>query len=152
MAIRSLTLFAIALVAGGTSATPAASPKLVTIQNDDPFIYYHGRWDSSPGTWWAGSGFKLNVLGLESLSLNLGNHTTAPFASIGVSVDYEPFYQVNVSAGINSIPLDGLKNESKSNTVIRINVEGWQDNRINLETITLNSVRQNSSFPNHIVS
>jgi hypothetical protein len=26
--------------------------KPVTIQNNDPLIYFHGRWDASPGTWW----------------------------------------------------------------------------------------------------
>jgi hypothetical protein len=24
----------------------------VTISNKNPLIYYHGRWDASPGTWW----------------------------------------------------------------------------------------------------
>ena len=24
----------------------------ITIQRDDPAIYYHGRWDSSFGSWW----------------------------------------------------------------------------------------------------
>lgn len=24
----------------------------VIIPNDDKLIYYHGRWDDSPGTWW----------------------------------------------------------------------------------------------------
>ena len=22
------------------------------ISNEDPLIFYHGRWDRSPGTWW----------------------------------------------------------------------------------------------------
>ncbi|OBZ74868.1 hypothetical protein A0H81_05564 [Grifola frondosa] len=59
----------------GVSGKPTP-PKDVIIQNDNPFIYFHGRWDRSPGTWWAGSGFKLNVDNLSSLTLNLGNHTT----------------------------------------------------------------------------
>lgn len=24
----------------------------VTIPNDHPLIFFHGRWDASPGTWW----------------------------------------------------------------------------------------------------
>lgn len=28
------------------------SAKSVTIKNTNPLIYYHGRWDKSPGTWW----------------------------------------------------------------------------------------------------
>lgn len=150
MNIRSLALFAIGLFVAGASATSIAANESVTVQNDDWYIYYHGRWDSSPGTWWAGSGLKLNVVGLESLSLNLGNRTSAPFVSLGVSVDYKPFYQVNVSAGINTIPLNGLKHDSgsHSNTIVRINVEGWEYTRINLETITLNPVRHTYSFSN----
>ena len=64
-------------------------------------------------------------------------------------MDYAPFYQVNVSEGVNAIPLNGddatrgtesnASQETKT-SVVRINVEGWQDNRINLETIVLNQV------------
>ena len=111
----------------------------------------------------AGSGFKLHVQDLTSLTLNLGPHTTSPLASIGLSVDYEPFYTVNVTQGSNVIPLHGsgsggststittLTGSSESGSeagpktmtnqsVVRINVEGWQNNRINLETIVLNGV------------
>ncbi|KAI5121486.1 hypothetical protein M0805_003941 [Coniferiporia weirii] len=109
-----------------------------TVKNDDPFIYYHGRWDASPGTWWAGSGFKLNVEDLTSLKLNLGNHTTSPLVSVGVSLNYNPFFTVNISAGENIIPLDSL-NRTGSNTVVRINSWNWQDNRVNLESIVLNT-------------
>ncbi|KAL7278773.1 hypothetical protein ACG7TL_007781 [Trametes sanguinea] len=89
----------------------------------------------------AGSGFKLHVQDLSTLTLNLGPHTTAPLASVGVSVDYEPFYTVNVSAGANVIPLNGSPSSPQMKgtaSVVRINVEGWQDNRINLEAISLN--------------
>ena len=93
----------------------------------------------------AGSGFKLHVKGLTSLLLNLGPHTTAPLASIGVSVNYAPFYTVNVSSGANVIPLSDPSSAQKApvkgpTQVVRINVEGWQNNRINLESITLNKV------------
>lgn len=90
----------------------------------------------------AGSGFKLNVLNLRSLTINLGEHTTAPFAAVGVSVDGSDFFTVNASAGANVIPLPtrtGIASLIKP-SVVRINVEGWQDNRINLESVALNSV------------
>ncbi|KAL5520329.1 hypothetical protein ACEPAG_9543 [Sanghuangporus baumii] len=109
------------------------------IRNTDPRVYYHGRWDKSPGTWWAGTGFKLNVQNLKSLSLNLGPHTTSPSVPVGVSLDYEPFLTVNISVGNNAIPLDSLKNSEKNNTVVRINSWGWQNNRVNLESIALNT-------------
>ncbi|KAH9851249.1 SGNH hydrolase [Lenzites betulinus] len=130
-----------------TMAAPSVSDLDATgvvVPNSHPLIYYHGRWDASPGTWWAGSGFKLHVQDLSSLTLNLGSHTTAPLASIGVSIDYEPFYTVNVSAGTNIVPLNGsgLNGRStetkKTSSVVRINVEGWQNNRINVENIVLN--------------
>ena len=41
----------------GVGAVPAseASAKGVVIPHDHPLIHFHGRWDSSPGTWWYGS-------------------------------------------------------------------------------------------------
>ncbi|PIL25732.1 hypothetical protein GSI_11482 [Ganoderma sinense ZZ0214-1] len=142
-----------------------AAPSIQELQDapvisvDNPLVHFHGRWDASPGTWWAGSGFKLHIQDLTSLTLNLGPHTTSPLASIGVSVNYEPFYTVNVSQGSNVIPLHGssgststistLTGSSESGpeagpktmtnkTIVRVNVESWQNNRINLETIVLN--------------
>ncbi|CAL1698479.1 unnamed protein product [Somion occarium] len=110
----------------------------VVVPKDHPLIFFHGRWDKSPETWWAGSGFKLHVENLQSLSLSLGNHTTTPLASIGVSVDYEPFVTVNVSVGTNTIIFEKSLTGAKAKSVVRINVEGWQNNRINLENIILN--------------
>ncbi|KAI0633101.1 SGNH hydrolase [Trametes polyzona] len=123
-----------------TWETPARE---VIVPNDHPLIYYHGRWDASPGTWWAGSGLKLHVQDLSSLTLQLGPHTTSPLASVGVSVDYGSFFTVNVSEGVNHIPLSGISDSRRSakkgsRSVVRINVEGWQNNRINLESIVLN--------------
>ncbi|GLB44445.1 putative GDSL-like Lipase/Acylhydrolase family protein [Lyophyllum shimeji] len=125
-------------IAGALAAATTSQTK--TIPNSHPAIYYHGRWDSSPGTWWAGSGLKLHVKHLCSLALNLGPHTTAPFAAVGVSIDYQDFFTVNASAGANVIPLSSsLADKRGDTTVVRINVEGWQNNRINLESVTLNS-------------
>jgi len=124
----------VALVRGESTASPT-----VTIPNDHPLIFFHGRWDSSPGTWWTGTGFKLNVQGLSSLSLNLGNHTTQPLVSVGVSVNYGEFVTVNLTEGRNTIPLGALPKSSKTgNTVVRINSWGWQNNRVNLESLELN--------------
>jgi len=116
----------------------------VVVRNNDPLIHFHGRWDASPGTWWTGSGFKLAVENLSSLTLNLGPHTTSPLASLGVSVNFEPFRTVNVSQGRNEISLSASTSEATSQhksefSVVRINVEGWQNNRMNLETIELNA-------------
>lgn len=90
----------------------------------------------------ASSGLKLHVQNLRTLALNLGSHTTAPLASIGVSLNYGTFTTLNVSQGVNTIfgGSAALQLEG-SDSVVRLNVEGWQDNRINLESISLNSVR-----------
>lgn len=88
----------------------------------------------------AGSGFKLYVQNLKSLGLSLGEHTTIPLVSLGVSIDYQPFVTVNVSAGLNNIPITSEGN-GKNPRVVRINAEGWQNNRMNLESIVLNAVR-----------
>ncbi|KAK7448419.1 hypothetical protein VKT23_013682 [Stygiomarasmius scandens] len=121
-----------------------ASPDIKVIRNDDPLIYFHGRWDSTPGTWWAGSGLKLHVNNLKSLSLTLGPHTTTPAAAVGISLNYNDFITFNVSEGKNDIPLSqlaGLSSDSERSrsSVVRLNVEGWQNNRIDLQNITINS-------------
>ncbi|KAJ7176248.1 hypothetical protein C8R43DRAFT_1230410, partial [Mycena crocata] len=70
-----------------THLAPRAS-----IRNDNPHIFFHGRWDTAPETW-SGSGFKINVQNLSSLTLNLGPNTTAfPVIPLGVSVDYAPIF------------------------------------------------------------
>ncbi|KAF5380321.1 hypothetical protein D9757_007969 [Collybiopsis confluens] len=78
------------------------------------------------------------------MSINLGPHTTAPLASVGVSLDYGSFTTINVSQGLNNIvgptALNIEQTEGKSTSVVRLNVEGWQNNRINLESVLLNSV------------
>ncbi|KAI0369516.1 SGNH hydrolase [Pilatotrama ljubarskyi] len=143
MRVSTSVVTACLLFGGVVAAAAPSSDAGVVVPNNHPLIYYHGRWDASPGTWWAGSGFKLHIQDLRALTLKLGQYTTTPLASIGVSVDYQPFFTVNVSAGANAIPLtgsSGMKRSSdvKKATVVRINVEGWQNNRVNLENIVLN--------------
>ncbi|PBK85671.1 hypothetical protein ARMGADRAFT_941667 [Armillaria gallica] len=108
------------------------------VESTDSQIYFHGRWDASPGTWCCFV-TQLTYTGpaqdLRSVALNLGPHTTSPLASIAVSVDYNNFTTVNVSSGTNDIPLE----PSSRSSVVRINVEGWQNNWINLESLVLNS-------------
>ncbi|KIM32699.1 carbohydrate esterase family 2 protein [Serendipita vermifera MAFF 305830] len=108
---------------------------------NNPLIWYHGRWDSSYGTWWTGSGLTLHVEGLSSLSLQLGPNTTSPSVAVGLSVNYGEFTTLQLAKGANEIPL-GLNSTTSSRThssVIRLNVQGWQNNNLYLEKITLNS-------------
>jgi hypothetical protein len=105
----------------------------------DRHLYPNPLTDSSR----ASSGFKINVANLESLSLSLGVNTTAPAAAVGVSVNYGPFFTVNVSEGVNPISLTGMNVHGPS--VVRINVENWQNNRLNLESISVNRVCRSSS-------
>ncbi|KAK0200765.1 SGNH hydrolase-type esterase domain-containing protein [Desarmillaria ectypa] len=116
-------------------STAAVYTAGLTIANNDPRIYYHGRWDSSPGSWWAGTGFKLHVQNLRTLSLNLATYTSSP-ATIGVSVNYNSFTSLNVVAGTNNIPLG---TQSSNSSVVRINAWGWQNERMLLQSLVLNS-------------
>jgi len=133
------------LLAASLIMSVFATRPSVVVSNKDPLIHFHGRWDSSPGTWWTGSGFKLAVENLSSLALNLGPHTTSPLTSLGISVNFEPFRTVNVSQGRNEIPLstttspESTLDINQGSSVVRVNVEGWQNNRMNLETIELNA-------------
>ncbi|KAK0472373.1 SGNH hydrolase [Armillaria novae-zelandiae] len=107
----------------------------LTIANNDPRIYFHGHWDSSPGSWWPGTGFKLLAQNLTTLSLNLEAFTSS-LASIGVSIDYQNFSSIDVYPGSNDIPLGHL---SPDGSVIHINAWGWQNNQILLQNLVLNS-------------
>ena len=85
---------------------------------------------------------KLNIDNLDSLALNLGPHTTYPNATIAVSLDYGEFLSFNVSQGHNVIPIEALFEGEiiNKNSVVRINSQGWQNNRVNLESIEVNQV------------
>lgn len=59
LAFRSMQLFQsllLAVPAVMVTVVAASSlphpPQTTTFKNDHPLIYYHGRWDASPGTWW----------------------------------------------------------------------------------------------------
>ncbi|KAL0062741.1 hypothetical protein AAF712_010363 [Marasmius tenuissimus] len=118
----------------------AGEGKSLEIGNKHPLIHYHGRWDSSPGTWWAGSGFTLNITNLKSLQLELGPNTTQPFAPVSVIVDGGPITTVNASEGLNDIPIpSAVQQKPGSSTVVKFNVQGWQNDRINLKNVIVNS-------------
>ncbi|KAF8747728.1 GDSL-like Lipase/Acylhydrolase family [Rhizoctonia solani] len=86
---------AVALLA---SVVSAASP--VVVLPNAKLLHKHGRWDANNGTWWPGSGFKLVASNLTSFDLRLGwEGTNWPSVAISLSVDYEPFKQLNVSGG-----------------------------------------------------
>ncbi|KAG1733504.1 hypothetical protein EDB19DRAFT_1855021 [Suillus lakei] len=108
----------------------------VVLPHDDPLICHNGRWDNEPETWWTGSGFKINVRNLSNLTLNLGPYTSNPVL-LGLSVNYGNFTGINATQGANVIPLGDLI--PASDTVVRINSVGWQDNHMNLESIKLNA-------------
>jgi len=134
-------IFTIGLNMAATIAAPDGnvSSKEVVLKMGDPHVHLNGRWDDSPGTWWTGSGFKLFVKDLTSLTLNLGPHTTQPVVAIGLSVNYEPFRTLNDSEGSNILPLNFRSKQRKgSRSVVRVNAEGWQNNRLNIKSIVLN--------------
>ncbi|EEB92466.1 hypothetical protein MPER_09017, partial [Moniliophthora perniciosa FA553] len=85
-------------------ATSAAQNPTIKISNKDPLVYFHGRWDDSPRSWWAGTGLKLNIENLKSLSLEVGPHTSY-IAPLAVSIDYQDYFTVNVTQGVIEIPL-----------------------------------------------
>ena len=37
---------------GGEAARVDDAASLVNVPYTDPLIYYHGRWDAAPATWW----------------------------------------------------------------------------------------------------
>jgi hypothetical protein len=90
----------------------------------------------------AGTGFKLNVVNLRHLEVNLGEYTTQPFAATAISIDGGAYFTANFSTGSNVVPLSDavLKKENKATTLVEINVQGWQNNRIQFRNITVNSV------------
>ncbi|KAG8702544.1 hypothetical protein FRC09_004674 [Ceratobasidium sp. 395] len=127
-----------AILVGSALATPSAvKPAPVVLLGNSTLIHKHGRWDTAPGTWWAGSGLKVVASSLSSFTLNLGDLTSQPQAAVGLSVDYANFTTINVTAGANVIPIPPVT--SKKDRVVRLHVEGFYSNRIDLKSIELNS-------------
>ncbi|KAJ2913493.1 hypothetical protein MD484_g6921, partial [Candolleomyces efflorescens] len=121
------------------AAAAAPKPQFKTIPSTDRNIFLHGRWDKNTGSWWAGTGFKLNVVNLRHLSINLGEYTTQPFAATAISIDGGAYFTANFSTGTNIIPLRVKNKGNKATTLVEINVQGWQNNRIQFRNITLNA-------------
>ncbi|KAG8998016.1 hypothetical protein FRB94_010776 [Tulasnella sp. JGI-2019a] len=142
--LRSVSTLALVFTSLIT-ARPAADAKPsgpVTIDHDNPLIFYHGRWTNEPSSWWAGTGIKLYVEDLQSLTLNIGEATTAPFAAAGLSIDYAPFVTVNISTGANVLPIPAstaVKGGGKKTSVVRISTEEGYDNRIQIDSLVLNA-------------
>ncbi|KAH7107925.1 SGNH hydrolase [Auriculariales sp. MPI-PUGE-AT-0066] len=114
---------------------------IVSVQPAHPLISYNGRWDADHGTWWASSGFKLSVANLDHFGLTLGPHSTAGNISIGLSVDFAPFATFNVTQGANVLPLPAEKQNDAARgsiSTVRLHVQGWQNNRLQLLSIELN--------------
>ncbi|KAG8714162.1 hypothetical protein FRC08_012302 [Ceratobasidium sp. 394] len=126
-----------AILASCVFAAPsAATSRPVVLLADSPLIHKHGRWDTAPGTWWAGSGLKVVASNLSSFTLNLGDITpqTTP---VGLSIDYANFTTISVAPGENVIPIPPAT--SKKDRVVRLQVQGFYNNRMQLESIALNA-------------
>ncbi|KAF7312931.1 SGNH hydrolase [Mycena kentingensis (nom. inval.)] len=128
----------LAMLSAAVPTAHAVAAKSVRIHNTNPLIFFHGRWDRAPETWWSGSGFKLNIRNLQSLTVNLGPNTTQPFVALGVSVDHAPFVSMNATAGANNIPISLPHKSAKDTTVVRINAEMYFNSQMHLESIDLN--------------
>ncbi|CAE6504653.1 unnamed protein product [Rhizoctonia solani] len=124
------TSLVVILLATTTSATS------VVILPNNKLLHKHGRWDANNGTWWPGTGIKLVSSNLTTFNLHLGEYTNRPSVAVSVSVDYEPFKQLNVSMGANSIPIPTAA-PSKTR-VVRIDVQASTGTRMHLKQIELN--------------
>ncbi|KAG9095080.1 hypothetical protein FS749_011141 [Ceratobasidium sp. UAMH 11750] len=132
------TVWAIgAVLASGVFAAPSATTsRPVVLSANSTLIHKHGRWDTSPGTWWAGSGLKIVASNLSSFILNLGD-ITSQTTPVGLSIDYANFTTINVAPGENVIPIPPAT--SKKDRVVRLQVQGYYNNRMQLESIVLNA-------------
>ncbi|CUA77345.1 hypothetical protein RSOLAG22IIIB_12696 [Rhizoctonia solani] len=116
-------------------ATTASAASVVLLP-DNKLLHKHGRWDANNGTWWPGSGIKLVASNLTSFNLQLGEYTNWPSVAVSFSVDYEPFKQVNVSMGANSISIPSAA--ASKTRVVRIDVQASTGTRMHLKQIELN--------------
>ena len=87
-----------------------------------------------------GSGFKVRVSNLATLRINLGKHTSAPGALIGVSTDGSPFRCLSVRVGSNDIPLESTAGVESSVVVDILVLSFAVTNRMHLGSLVLNSV------------
>ncbi|KAG2005506.1 hypothetical protein CC2G_001907 [Coprinopsis cinerea AmutBmut pab1-1] len=142
MRVFSIVVAALA-VASPVLGAPQGGPILPafkTIPSNDRNIFYHGRWDENNGSWWAGTGFKVNIQNLRRLSINLGTNSSWPSAPTAISFDNGKFETVELASGTNhiAIPEHIAKAERGKTTLLRVNVQGWQQNRIQFQSLDLN--------------
>lgn len=55
---------------------PATVARSVSVQNDDPLIHFHGRWDSTPETWWYVTLSKIPLVLYVVLAISAANNRT----------------------------------------------------------------------------
>ncbi|TFK19639.1 SGNH hydrolase [Coprinopsis marcescibilis] len=131
----------LALAFGVAQAAAAPRPQeLHVIPSDNRHIFFHGRWDNNTGSWWAGSGFKVNVRNLKTLAINLGEYTSWPSAPASISFDNGPAMTYSLTSGANEIPVPKVAGKPRgAATLVRVNVEGWQRNRIQFQSLSVNA-------------
>lgn len=79
---------------------------------------------------------------LTSLSIQLGPNTTESGVAIGFSVNYRPFTSLKLTRGTNKLPLSNAGLEEAHSTtctsIIRLHVDGWENNNLYLEKLIFN--------------
>jgi hypothetical protein len=124
-----------ALVVAGVHASPqpelgGRATSAQTILPSNSHIWYHGRWDTVPSSWWSvifslcssravqeltcthrpGSGFKLAFAKApSSMTINVGNSVSTPPIPVSVRFgDSGEWVTLNLTAGANAIPLTSV--------------------------------------------
>jgi hypothetical protein len=97
------------------------------INSSSPLIWYHGRWDDLPSSWWCvrpsyslplthsyltrpGSGFKLSFTKAPtSLTISIGNTSVAPPIPVAARFgEVGEWVTLNLTAGANALPLTSI--------------------------------------------
>jgi hypothetical protein len=142
------------------------------IQPSSPLIWYHGRWDDLPSSWWyvrpislqsawpnqlsprPGSGFKLAFsTAPTSLTINVGNSASSPPITVSTRFgDEGQWVTLNLTAGANAIPLTsiGLVDTAKAKYPLVFDVVTQLETgnaRLELKSIELDSVSVHQITP-----
>jgi len=121
-----------------------------TIPTSSSLVFYHGRWDSLPSSWWPSSGFKLAfTVAPKSLTLNVGATASTPPIQVGVRFGSSGEYTtLNLTAGANALPVASLvpSNPTYPLTFDVVSLFEGGEARLELQSIVLDDAAKLTTY------
>ncbi|KAH8924241.1 hypothetical protein BT69DRAFT_1333131 [Atractiella rhizophila] len=111
---------------------------MTVVKFSNPLVYKTGRWDQHSTSWWPGTGFKCFLRGEQipkKVVVGFGERTSQG-VEIAWSGDGMEWQKRKVSQGVQELSLEHLHWEESNGVYCwRVNVTGWEHNRIQVENV-----------------